>query len=71
MVPSLQRAVKGLANFLESCGHRCYLQRRGEGIRLTIKTPIGRAFIVTFYKLNDVELADTMFFLGLTAPTKT
>jgi len=70
MVPSLQRAVKGLADLLQYCGHRCYLQRRGEGIRLTIKTPNGRAFIVTFYTLNDVDLARTMFYLGVTAPTK-
>jgi hypothetical protein len=70
MVKSLQRAVKEFADLLQHYGHRCYLQRWGEGVRLTIKTPSGHAYVVTFYKLNDVDLAKHMFGLGYAAPTK-
>jgi hypothetical protein len=70
MVPSLQRAVKKFADLLQYYGHRCYLQRRGEGVRLTVKTTTGQVYVVTFYTLNDVDLAKHMFLLGYTAPTK-
>ena len=70
MVKSLQRAVKEFADLLQYNGHRCYLQRRGTGVRLTIKTPTGHAYVVTFYTLDDVTLAQTMFFLGYMAPNK-